>query len=546
MKPIGEVLKEFGFITQEHIEIALRVQKIYPDKLVGEILQELDFVTPDEVAKALALQYKVEYIDLDIVIPEPEALRLVPKDFAISVPLLPFALEDNTLKVAIEDPTDLGVYDHLTRTTGKNIKFYISDNNKIAKYALLYYYQLENPIEKRIEQIIKSQSPDVVALVDLILQEAIKESATDIHITPEELITNIFYRIDGVLHHYFALPSHIHPQLVSRIKILSSLNIAEQRIPQDGGFEFEFLETSFNIRVSTTPTKQGENIVLRVLSKNATLFNIDNLGYEPDYIKKIEEYFSKPYGIILITGPTGSGKTTTLYSALRKINSLEKNILTVEDPVEYRFTFIRQTEVNPKAGYTFSKAIKAFMRQDPDVMLIGEIRDEETAELAIRASITGHLVLSTLHTNDALSSISRLEDMHVKEYLLAEGLLLVISQRLVRKLCPYCKKEITIKKEELLNYGFDEDEIAMLDNELHIYDKVGCEKCKNTGYLRRTAVAELFEVDKEIKAMIAKGVSSLEIEQKARQKGMRTLKEDALRKIIRGITTLEELKRVIE
>jgi type IV pilus assembly protein PilB len=546
MKPLGELLKELGYITEEQIQIALQVQKVYPNKLLGEILQELDFVTSDEIARAIAIQNNLEYIDLDNIIPEKEALLLVPKDFAISTPLLPIKTEGDTLFVAIDNPNDLSVYDYLIKTTGKKVKFLIGDKNKIAKYALLYYYQLENPIEKRINEIIKSNQPDVIKLIDLIIQNAIKDRATDIHITPEILTTHVFFRIDGVLHHYYAMPKHLHAQIISRIKILASLNIAEQRIPQDGGFEFEFLNTAYDIRVSTLPTKKGENIVLRVLNKNATLFNIYNLGFEKDYIEKIEYYFAKPYGIILITGPTGSGKTTTLYSALRKINPIEKNILTIEDPIEYRFTFIKQSEVNLKAGYTFSKAIKAFMRQDPDVMLIGEIRDEETAELAIRASITGHLVLSTLHTNNAVSAVSRLEDMNIKTYMIAEGLLLVISQRLVRKLCPYCKKKTIIKKDELLHYGFNEEEIKNLDEELEIYQKNGCEKCKNTGYIGRVAVAELLEVDKEIKKMIVEGKSTLEIEKTAREKGMRTLKEDTLIKILKGITTLEELKRVIE
>ena len=546
MKPVGELLIELGYITQEHIKIALQVQKIYPDKLLGEILQELDFVTPDEIARAIALQNNLEYVDLDSVIPEQDALLLVPKEVAISIPLLPIKVENDTLYVAIDNPNDINVYDNLIKITGKKIRFLIGSRDKIAKYALLYYYQLENPIEKQIENIIYSDNPDVVKLIDLIIQNAIKDRTTDIHITPEIVTTHVFFRIDGVLHHYYVLPKTLHPQIISRIKILAGLNIAEQRLPQDGGFEFEFLKNAYDIRVSTLPTKKGENIVLRILNKNATLFNIYNLGFEKDYIEKIETYFAKPYGMILITGPTGSGKTTTLYSALRKINPIEKNILTVEDPIEYRFTFIKQSEVNVKGGYTFAKAIKAFMRQDPDVMLIGEIRDEETAELAIRASITGQLVLSTLHTNNAVSAISRLEDMGIKAYMIAEGLILVISQRLVRKLCPYCKQKTKIDKSVLLNYGFDENEIKNLDEEIEIYQKVGCEKCNYTGYLGRLAVAEMLEVDKEIKKMIVEGKSTIEIEKRAREKGMRILKEDALIKILKGITTLEELKRVIE
>jgi len=546
MKPIGELLVELGFITEEHLKIALQVQKFNPEKLVGEILQELDFVTSDEIAKAIALQNKLEYVDLDTSVPEKDALLLIPKELAISTPLLPLKIENDTLYVVIDNPNDINIYDTLIKITGKKIRFLIGSKEKIAKYALLYYYQLENPIEKQINEIINSENPDVVKLVDLIIQNAIKDRTTDIHITPEIYTTHVFFRIDGVLHHYYVIPKNLHLQIVSRIKILAGLNIAEQRLPQDGGFEFEFLTGTYDLRVSTLPTKNGENIVLRILNKNATLFNIYNLGFEKDQIKKLEKYFSKPYGMILITGPTGSGKTTTLYSGLRKINPIEKNILTIEDPIEYRFTFIKQSEVNVKGGFTFATAIKAFMRQDPDVILIGEIRDEETAELAIRASITGQLVLSTLHTNNAVSAISRLEDLKVKTYMIAEGLIFVISQRLVRRLCPYCKKPVKIDKKILLNYDFDENEIKNLDDELLIYQKNGCEKCNYTGYLGRLAVAEMLEVDKEIKKMIVEGKSTIEIEKKAIEKGMRTLKEDTLIKILKGITTLEELRRVVE
>ncbi len=546
MKPLGQLLKEIGLITEEHIQIALQLQQLYKNKLLGEILVELDFVTSDEIAKAVAIQNNLEYIDLDNIVPDKNALLEIPKDFALSVPLLPIKIENNNIYIAIENPNDLSVYDNLRKLTTKNIVFLIADKYKIAKYSLLYYYQLENPIEERIKKEINSNNPNIVEIINLILQKGIKDRATDIHITPEILATHIFYRIDGVLHHQLTLPKNLHPQIVSRIKLIASMNITDQLIPQDGSFEFEFLKMKYDMRVSTLPTKKGENVVLRILNKNASLFNINNLGFEEDYIEKIKKYFNKPYGIILITGPTGSGKTTTLYSSLRTINQLHKNILTIEDPVEYRFTFIKQSQINPKAGFTFASAIKSFMRQDPDVMLIGEIRDSETAELSIRASITGHLVLSTLHTNDSISSISRLEDLGVKTYLIAEGLKLVISQRLIRKLCPYCKKSKKINKNELLKYDFNSKDIEKLDDEIIIYEAVGCEKCNNTGYLGRIAVAEFFEVDDTIKKMIEEGKNSLEIKQKAIENGMRTLKEDTLIKILKGITTLEELKRVVE
>ncbi|WP_200762738.1 GspE/PulE family protein [Nitrosophilus alvini] len=549
-KPIGKLLKELGFITEEQIEVALEVQKVHR-KFIGEILQDLDFITSDEIARAVALQSRLEYIDLDMVVPKMEVLKLVPKDFAISTPLLPIDLkDDNTIVVAVENPNDLNVYDYINRITRKKVKFVISDKNKIAKYAQLYYYQLEHPIEKYIEDMIKTATEgkeiDIVKFIDLILHNAVKDRATDIHITPEPYTTHIFYRIDGVLKHCFAVPQRLHSSMVSRIKIVSSLNIAEQRLPQDGGFSFSFLETDYDVRVSTLPTNHGENIVLRLLTKNSSLFNLQNLGFENEYVKKIEYYFKKPYGIVLVVGPTGSGKTTTLYSALRKIDSLEKNVLTVEDPIEYRFTFIKQSQVNEKAGYTFAKAIKTFMRQDPDVMLVGEIRDEETAELAVRASITGHLVLSTLHTNDAPSTVSRLEDLGLKSYMIAEGLLAIIAQRLVRKLCENCKEKKVYTKDELKKFGFTDRLLEKIESEeIVIYEKRGCEHCRHTGYIGRLAIAELMEISKEIKELIVEGKSTIDIEKKAIEEGMRSLREDALLKVLRGETSLEEVDRVV-
>lgn len=548
-KPIGKLLEELGYVTQKQLDVALASQKAMP-KFLGEILQQLDFVTSDEIARALALQNRLEYVDLDTITPETEVLRVVPKDFALKNAILPLSIVENTLVVATTEPNDLMVQDFLRAYTRKNIKFVMSDKNKIASYIQLYYYQLEHPIEGEITQMIKDASAkrsiDVVRFIELIFQNAIKERATDIHITPEVEISHIFYRIDGVLKHYYAYPSTLHPNVVSRIKILGSLNIAEQRIPQDGALVFEFLEESYDVRVSTIPTKHGENIVLRILSKSSSLFSLANLGFEENYVKKLEQIFNKPYGIVLVVGPTGSGKTTTLYSALRKIDSLEKNVLTVEDPIEYRFAFIKQTQINEKAGYTFGRAIRAFMRQDPDVMLIGEIRDNETAELAIRASITGHLVLSTLHTNDAPSTIARLEDLGIKSYMIASGLLAIIAQRLVRKLCNHCKREMVVHKSILKEYGYGDDVIGKIEGDtIRIFQKSGCVHCRNTGYIGRSAIIELLEIDDDIKEMIANDKNTYEIAKAARAKAVRTLAEDGLAKVLAGVTTLEEIKRVV-
>jgi len=323
------------------------------------------------------------------------------------------------------------------------------------------------------------------------------------------------------------------------------MDISEQRLPQDGGFEHQFIGTRFDLRVSTIPTDNGENIVMRLLSSSTASFNLSSLGFEDDEAKKLKELFNKPYGIVLVTGPTGSGKTTTLYSLLRHINFIEKNVITVEDPIEYRFSFIRQTEVNVKSGYTFDKAIRHFMRQDPDAMLVGEMRDEETAELAVRAAITGHLVLSTLHTNDAAGAIPRLLDLGVKDYLISSSVLAILAQRLVRKLCGSCKEPVQMTQDELVELGFEKEWLDNTTDEYFVFKEVGCDLCKNTGYKGREAIIEILTVSDAVKEMINQRKSPLEIFNQAQDEGMRSLKENAIRKVLQGKTSLNELKRVI-
>jgi len=340
------------------------------------------------------------------------------------------------------------------------------------------------------------------------------------------------------------LPLKLHAQLAARIKILSKLDISEQRKPQDGAFSYSFLNEQFDLRVSTLPTNYGENIVMRLLGKNSSLFSLSQLGLTDANAQKIEKYFAKPYGIILIVGPTGSGKTTTLYSALRKIDSLKKNVLTIEDPIEYKFSFIKQTQLNEKAGYDFQNAIRAFMRQDPDVMLVGEIRDHDTAELAVRASITGHLVLSTLHTNDAVGTVPRLSDLGIEPYLIGSGLLAVIAQRLVRKLCSKCKVPKEVSTEELLSLGISK-RIIDAHPDFELYEAFGCPHCRGTGYRGREAIIEILEIDEDIEAMITKRATTQEILAAAYEKGMHSLKEDGQIKALRGITTLQEIQRVV-
>jgi len=548
-KRLGELLEELGYLSRDQLEIALEVQRL-EGKSLGEILVELSFVSPSELAQAIAYQAGKEFIDLSLYNPSVEALKLLDKNMALQLEAIPIEVKGEVLKVAVSDPFNVNVVDIIKKRTGREVEILVSDRESILRSIEIYYEQLTSPIEEQVRSVIleaKENQASVPKLIDLILNHAIVDRATDVHISPEVAASHAFFRIDGVLHHYYSIPKDIHPALVSRIKIISGMDISEQRLPQDGGFTYTFLGESYDVRVSTVPTTYGENVVMRLLPKNLSLFNLKNLGFERDTLRDFEEVISKPYGMVLVTGPTGSGKTTTLYAALRRVNFLRKNVLTVEDPIEYRFPFIKQTQVNEKAGYTFARAIRHFLRQDPDVILVGEIRDEETAEMGVRAAITGHLVLSTLHTNDAVSTIPRLIDLKVKEYMVASGVLAISAQRLVRKICAFCKEEYVTEKDYLLRFGFDRESLDRFvkGGKVKLARGKGCEHCRGTGYLGRVAVVELLKIDEEIGDMIVRGYPPLAILQKAREKGMRTLKEDGLVKVLKRITTPEEIVRVV-
>ncbi len=549
-KPIGQLLKELGYVTEEQIQVALEVQEI-TGGLLGEILIKLSFVSPREIAEAVAFQSKNPYIDLTQYPPTKQALKLLDKNITKQLEILPIDIAGNRLMLAMANPYDLNAIDIVKRRTGLELDIYVSDKESLLKAIEINYFLLEKPIDEEIKEKINKAKfggagEEVPQFVELILNHAIIDRATDIHISPEDVASHVFFRVDGIMRHYYTFPKNLHNPVVSRIKVLSNLDIAEQRLPQDGSFSHTFFEEEFDLRVSTIPTAYGENVVMRILSKNLSLFNFKSLGFEDDVLEQLKNLFSRPQGIILVTGPTGSGKSTTLYAALRNINALKRNILTAEDPIEYKFPFIKQTQINEKSGYTFARAIRHFLRQDPDVILIGEIRDEETAEMAMKASITGHLVLSTLHTNDSVSAIPRLIDMQVKDYLVASGVSAITAQRLVRKNCLFCSDEHQINSIELEKYGFSKEMLQKfgIGESVVLKKGKGCEHCKNTGYLGRTVIAELLIIDEDISDLIVKGATPLLIVKKAKEKGMRTLKEDGLVKILKGITTPEEIKRV--
>lgn len=541
---LGELLLTKGLAKESHIKIALAEQSI-TGHLIGHILVKLSFVSSKDITKTLAEQAGVEFVDLASYNIKEDILRLIPRDITQRYKFVPLKNEDSVLTIGIGTPENLQAADAVTRVTGKPPKLCMVDDSIIEAILERAYYFLENPILKGIEKIIESikagelTGTKVSQLTDYLIKDAIRRKCTDIHVTPTTDTVHVFVRIDGVLQQAHCLPKIVHSGIISRIKILSKLDIAETRVPQDGSFSFNFLNSRYDMRVSTMPTIYGENLVIRILGSGGVILNLDYLGFDKDDTERLRRLFLKPYGMILICGATGSGKTTTLYAALKEIDLIEKNVLTVEDPVEYRLSMVKQTSVSEKAGYSFEAAGRTFMRQDPDVILLGEIRDEETATIALRASITGHLVLSTLHTNDAVSTIPRLINFNVDRFLLSSALLCVIGQRLVRKICSNCKKEYTVEPGELDQMGF-----TGLDDVKTLYKGEGCSECVDTGYSGRTSVGEIFIVTQEIKELIYTGASANAMLEVALRNGMKTMRDNGIQKAISGITTFDEVLRV--
>lgn len=543
---LGDLLIEKGILTEEQLNIALSVQKI-TGQVLGKCLIMLGFVSSQELSETLAIQQGLEYIDLRQYAIQQELLKAFPKAITERERFLPLEEEDGKIKIALVDPGNIIALDRVKIITGKKAKPYLTDEEGFFETIEKAYYFLENPTEQIIDEIINiTLSTGVIPpdrlpqLVDAILAEGIRRNATDIHISINSGVLNISYRVDGILQYAFSLPRAIHAGIISRIKILSKLDIAEQRLPQDGSFIFEFINRKYEIRVSTIPTVEGESMVLRILlGSSEQIYSLPRLGFNNELVEGLKNLIKKPHGIMLVVGPTGSGKSTTLYALLRQVDRLRRSVITIEDPVEYRMSFAKQSEVNEKIGYDFALAGRNFMRHDPDIILLGEIRDEETAHIAIRASITGHFVLSTLHTNDAVSAIPRLFDLGADKFLLSSSLLAVLSQRLIRKICPYCKEERDLYERE--KQVFDSFELKA---EKLYYGK-GCHMCRNTGYLGRTAIGELMSVNEEIRDMIYNGASFNALVQAAKKNGMVPLKIDGLKKVIEGVSTLEEVERVV-
>jgi len=555
---LGQLLLARGIVTEEQIEKALKEQKEKGHrKLLGELLVEMNYCTENQIASALAEAYGVPYAQINPKLCDVKTLELIPRDFLEKHIVLPLFKVYDVLTIAVSEPTNVFLIDEIERISGCKVQV-VCATAKDIKATLQTYLPAANVfvideiideegledftlIDNITEDIsnleeIAGQSP-VVKLVNYLFYNAVRENASDIHIEPDDKKLRVRYRVDGKLYEKMCPPYQMHAAIISRIKIMAELDIAQRRLPQDGGIHVLVEGRPVDLRVSTMPGNFGEKAVIRIIDPQKILFKLESLGFTYENLRLFRRIIQSPNGIVLVTGPTGSGKNTTLYAALVELNSEEVNICTVEDPVECNIPGINQFQVNESAGFKFSTALRSLLRQDPDIIMVGEIRDKDTANIAVQAALTGHLVLSTLHTNDAPGAVTRLLDLEVAPYLVGASLIGVLGQRLVRKICPQCKTEFdppaSIKKAvQTLGCNIEK-----------YYRGVGCRKCRNTGYAGRIAIHELFVPDEEIIEMINERASLKELRKKARQKGMQPLVMDGIEKVKAGIVAIEEVLR---
>jgi len=529
---------------------------------------EKKLISEEVLYEAVATYYKLPFIDLKNQTIRKDILFIIPEPIATSHNIISFDKDAQTLKVACLDPGDIEIFEFLKKKTGLEISLYIAIPSAVRETIKQYHKSLKAEFDYLEVKKTGDDSTDlkklaedlpVVRIVDTLLEYSIIEGASDIHIEPEEKNITVRYRIDGILRNVMVLPKNVHSGIAARIKILANLKVDEHRLPQDGRFKISTDDNNVAFRVSIIPTFDGEKIVMRLLNEKAQVLGLEQLGLQPSPFDVLKRNIAKPNGIILVTGPTGSGKTTTLYTVLNILNTPQVNISTIEDPIEYRMPHVNQSQVNAKIGYTFASGLRAFLRQDPDIIMVGEIRDQETAEIAVNAAMTGHLVLSTIHTNDAATTMPRLSEMGVPSFLIASTVNVIIAQRLVRKICPYCIQSFNLDREAIsqLEKQVDvkgilktlEEEKAILNankglGALLFYRGKGCKKCNNTGYKGRIGIYEVMENSKDMAALILKNASAKEINAQARLQGILTMVEDGFIKAKNGITTIEEVLRV--
>jgi type IV pilus assembly protein PilB len=557
---LSEILLRANLITRDQLDQAIAQQKVDGGRL-GTILTKLGFMKEDDVTRCLGEHYGIPYIDLDTQTIAPEVIRLIHPAIVQKHLVIPVAKNGTTLTMAMADPTNVFAVDDIKFMTGLKVELLMATESTIRRAIDRYYDSSEtlqnvmasiedagmevmeeqedgNPNLSDLRQAVE-EAP-VVKLVNLILGEAIKKGASDIHAEPYEKVFRVRFRIDGVLYEVMTPPMSLKNAIISRLKIMADLDISERRLPQDGRMKVKYKGREVDFRVSTLTTLFGEKVVMRLLDKSNLKLDLSTLGFAPKALADFEEAICAPYGMLLVTGPTGSGKTTTLYSALDRLNQPETNIMTAEDPVEFNIKGINQVQIRENIGLNFAAALRSFLRQDPDVIMVGEIRDYETAEIAVKAALTGHLVLSTLHTNDAPSAITRLLNMGIEPFLVASSVILILAQRLLRRVCLHCRAPVVVPPHALVDIGLTPEETASIT----CFKGHGCEMCSGTGYKGRIAIYEVMVLHPELRDLVLKGGSALEIKREAIQRGMRTLRMSGLEKLKEGITTVEEVVRV--
>ena len=553
-KQLGQILLEQGLISQEHLQRALDEHRNTP-KSLGRVLIDLGYIRERDLVRALAEQVGLEFVDLTEYRIDAAATALLPEALCRRYRALPIGEQDGKLLVAMSDPANVYALDDIRTITGREVRPVVATANDVeqsiqkfsgmSEQAEALASEAADALDAEAGVTVEAAVEDapIVKLVQAIMTQAAADRASDVHIEPTETDVRVRFRVDGVLQEVMHSPRSIQAGLISRLKVMGDLNIAEKRIPQDGRVSLRINNRSLDLRLATLPTVHGEKIVIRILDKTNALLALSELGFLPQAFESYERSFRKPYGAILVTGPTGSGKSTTLYATLNIVNSVDRHIVTVEDPVEYRLPGVNQIQVNPKAGLTFASALRSILRADPDIILIGEIRDRETAMIAVESALTGHLVLSSLHTNDAPSAITRLIEMQVETFLVGSAIDCVVAQRLARQLCQKCKQTYSPGESELIEAGYRESRIR----DLGVFFRAsGCQSCSNTGYRGRIGLYEVMPMTEEIERLTVDRASSETVKRVAVEQGMYTLRDDGLHKAASGLTSIEEIARVVK
>jgi type IV pilus assembly protein PilB len=553
-KQLGQILIEQGLITPEQLDHALEEHRRTP-KSLGRTLIDLGLIKESDLVRALAEQVGLEFVDLADYPVDAAVTGLLPDTLARRYRAIPIGERDGKLLVAMSDPANVYALDDIRTITNRDVQPLVATASDVEQ-AIQKFSHMEGQVEALATEAAELIETDddaelaaavedapIVRLVTAIMTQAVGDRASDVHIEPTEKDVRIRFRVDGVLHEVMHSPKNIQGGLISRLKVMADLNIAEKRVPQDGRISMRVGGKQLDLRVATLPTVYGEKVVIRVLDKSNALLRLEDLGFLEDSYKRFEESFKKPYGAILVTGPTGSGKSTSMYATLNILNQEDKNIITVEDPVEYRLAGVNQIQVNPKAGLTFASALRSILRADPDIVLIGEVRDRETAMIAVEAALTGHLVLTSLHTNDASSAITRLIEMDVETFLVASAIDAVVAQRLARKLCERCKEAYEPDQAELFEAGFPEWQWPEIEQ---LYRPTGCSACANTGFRGRIGLYEVMQMSEELERLTVERASSDQMKAIAVQQGMLTLRDDGLEKTRMGLTSIEEVARVVK